>query len=163
MTITSTKDLTFGYYVNLDERGCFDADVRNMDGTTMLEIKSGEEGEIELLVDGFIKHKHDLDGIAEYAQSIGALPAGSTVLKMADFEQFEQEWADAVAVLAEFDPAATITELYEDNDDLADALDDLISDFKLQDYGSLTVAAISAHLTGQAEPEPKKSVGMRLG
>lgn len=163
MNMTTTKDLTFGFYINLNERGSFYGDLRNMDGTTVLEIKSNDDGEIDLIEDGYLKHNQDLAGIAEYAVTVGLIPAGASVLSSNDFEQFEQDWAEAIGVLSEFEPSATAAELYEDNDDLADALDDLLPDFKLKEHGSLTIAAIIEQLTAQPEPAAKKSAGMRMG
>ncbi|WP_240533969.1 hypothetical protein [Aeromonas veronii] len=36
------RDPLYGYYINLDERGDFYADVRDADGSTVFEIRAGE-------------------------------------------------------------------------------------------------------------------------
>ena len=55
------------YFVNLDERGEFHADVRTENGTTIFEIE-GITHLNELVEDGFIKHSRDLAGILAYIQ-----------------------------------------------------------------------------------------------
>ncbi len=52
---------TFEYFINLDERGEFYADVRDCTGETILEI----EGD-SVFEDGWMKHNQDLDGLKEY-------------------------------------------------------------------------------------------------
>lgn len=52
----------FGYYVNLDERGDFYADVRDPSGETIFEIHAEGDGSIALIEDGFMRHKTDLAG-----------------------------------------------------------------------------------------------------
>jgi len=60
---------TYDYFVNLDERGEFNADVRNKNGDTMFQIHDADE--LESMVDfGFMKHGKDLDGLQEYLQMI---------------------------------------------------------------------------------------------
>jgi hypothetical protein len=49
---------TYQYYINLDERGYFYADVRNSSGKTVFEIKAGDslpEGQTSIFEDGFIE------------------------------------------------------------------------------------------------------------
>jgi len=59
----------YEYYVNLDERGEFNADVRNENGDTMFQIHDADE--LESMVDfGFMKHGKDLNGLVEYLQMI---------------------------------------------------------------------------------------------
>ena len=59
---------TFEYYINLDERGDFFADVRNQDGDTVFEIKG-----YDIFDDGFMKHKDDLDGLKNYLVDLGII------------------------------------------------------------------------------------------
>jgi len=49
---------TFEFFINLDERGEFFADVRDPDGKTVHEIRG-----FEVFEDGFMRHKKDLDGL----------------------------------------------------------------------------------------------------
>ena len=67
----------FEYYINLNERGSFYADVRKaIDGQTVFEIKAGDElveGESSIFEDGFMKHKDDLDGLKSHLVSLGIM------------------------------------------------------------------------------------------
>lgn len=55
------------YYINLDERGEFHADVRR-DDKTIFEIKG-----FEIFEDGVMKHKNDLEGLFDYLNHLGLL------------------------------------------------------------------------------------------
>lgn len=58
----------FEYFINLDERGEFYADVRNEQGKTVFEFKG-----YDIFEDGFMGHKHDLDGLKEYLVGLGLM------------------------------------------------------------------------------------------
>jgi hypothetical protein len=62
----------YKYYVNLDERGDFNADVRAPDGTSVFEICDAEHL-WELVDGGFMQNKEDLDGLMDYLCGIGIL------------------------------------------------------------------------------------------
>ena len=178
------KRTTFGYFVNLDERGVFDADVRNMDDQTVLCVDNCEidedgiesNGEIGLVQDGHMKHGHDLEGLTEYAVQMGVIPAGSTILPADEFETFQAQlqeemaaWMQAFDRLCDFDPKTVLSEIYEDNDDFPEVLTRLIDDFEYfnhahQTLGDLRKAiAQDALFVDPAEPVTKKSSGMRVG
>lgn len=70
------KDQTYEYYINLDERGEFYADVRDEDGQTVFEIK-GPEG-IEA---AFMNGPNDLRGLGQYLRIMGVISKGSMVVK----------------------------------------------------------------------------------
>ena len=79
----------FGLYVNLDERGSFQADVRNEDGNTVYEIKAGnelDEDESSIFDDGYMKDKNDTEGLTEYLRSLSVIPADGRILPMSEFE-----------------------------------------------------------------------------
>jgi hypothetical protein len=79
----------FGYYINLDERGSFLADVRNREGHTIYEIRAGDEigpDETSIFEDGFMSDKHDVEGLQDYLIDLGVIPAGSQILKDSEFE-----------------------------------------------------------------------------
>ena len=67
----------FQYFINLDERGEFYADVRKLDGTTVYEIRCPgvDEEDTTIFDDGFMNDKHDIDGLKAYLQDIKILPA----------------------------------------------------------------------------------------
>lgn len=84
----------FGYYINLDERGDFRADVRNAAGETVFNILAGtslEEDETSIFEDGFMRHKNDLDGLTAYLQDLKVIPQGSQILAAVVFERRLQE------------------------------------------------------------------------
>lgn len=84
------RDPLYGYYINLDERGNFYADVRDKDGETVFEIRAGEslgENDSSIFEDGFMRNKHDLSGLTEYLRSLGVIPQDAEVLKASEFEQ----------------------------------------------------------------------------
>lgn len=63
------KNDVYTYHINLNERGSFYADVRSPEGKTVFEIKAGSElgeGESSIFEDGFMKTKHDMDGLKRY-------------------------------------------------------------------------------------------------
>lgn len=76
------RENVYTYYINLDERGCFCADVRNPNGKTVFEIKAGdelEEDETSIFEDGFMKHKDDMEGLQTYLRQLGFIPQTATI------------------------------------------------------------------------------------
>jgi hypothetical protein len=75
-------DPTYSYYINLDERGTFYADVRrDSDETTVYEIKidNDEENDSTIFEDGYMKHKNDISGLEEYLKSLSILESNSVL------------------------------------------------------------------------------------
>lgn len=56
------------YFINLDERGEFYADVRNAYDKPVFEISG-----FEIFEDGFMSHSRDLDGLKDYLVSLGVM------------------------------------------------------------------------------------------
>jgi hypothetical protein len=56
---------TYHYFINLDERGEFFADVRNSRERSVLEIRG-----FSIFDDGFMSHKKDLTGLKDYLVSL---------------------------------------------------------------------------------------------
>lgn len=80
----------YGYYINLDERGDFYADVRDAGGQTVFEIHAGAslgEDESSIFEDGFMRDKDDLSGLTEHLRSLGVIPQDAEVLSTSEFEQ----------------------------------------------------------------------------
>lgn len=67
----------FKYFINLDERGEFYADVRNPEGETVFEIKGGE-----IFEDGWMKYKDDMAGLKEYLVHLGVMNEDQELFKM---------------------------------------------------------------------------------
>lgn len=86
----------FGYYVNLDERGEFYADVRNESGDTVFEIRLPDEEGGSIIEDGFMRDKEDISGLQSYLIDLKVLPEDAELLASRDFE----------AALEEDDPEA---------------------------------------------------------
>ena len=68
----------FYYVINLDERGDFNADVRDGDDNTIWEIVSMDHLN-ELIEDGFIQHDQDIDGIEVYLLEMEIMPEDSAL------------------------------------------------------------------------------------
>lgn len=66
---------TYYYFVNLDERGEFAADVRDENDKTVWETKGNEVFE-----DGFMKNKNDLVGLKEYLVQLGIMNPSDKLL-----------------------------------------------------------------------------------
>lgn len=84
------RDPIYGYYINLDERGDFYADVRDAEGKTVFDIRAGGslgEDESSIFEDGFMRDKHDTSGLTEYLRSLGVIPQEAEVLSGSDFER----------------------------------------------------------------------------
>lgn len=59
------------YFINLDERGDFFADVRTAEGDTVFEIHG-----FDIFEDGFMRHKGDTEGLLDYLISLGIAAKG---------------------------------------------------------------------------------------
>lgn len=82
-------ELVLGYYVNHDERGGFAADVRDLAGQTVFEVRAGNElpdGESSLVEDGFMRHLRDHHGLQEYLRQMGVISPLEKLLAMREFE-----------------------------------------------------------------------------
>lgn len=65
--------MIFKYYVNLDERGDFNADVRDQNGTSVYEIHDADHL-WEMIDAGYLEGKRDLTGLQDYL--VGTLVMG---------------------------------------------------------------------------------------
>lgn len=91
------KEGIFGYYIDLDERGDFVADVRNTEGKTVFEIRAGNslgEDESSIFEDGFMRDKNDVSGLTDYLRSMEVISADARVLSMSEFERRLEESID---------------------------------------------------------------------
>ncbi|MCE6958306.1 hypothetical protein LAZ40_04450 [Cereibacter sphaeroides] len=76
----------FGWYINLDERGEFYADLRDASGKTVFEIRTPDEEGHDFFEDGYMKHGNDLEGLRDYMLDLKIIPQGAEVLSFSDFE-----------------------------------------------------------------------------
>jgi len=73
-------DRTFSYTINLDERGEFYADVRQENGESIFEVRSNDDGVIEMVEDGFMNDTRDVTGLADHLVSLGLMYEGDKLL-----------------------------------------------------------------------------------
>ncbi len=84
---------TYGYRVNLHERGEFSADVVEDDGHELYQVRSDPDDEsiVHEIDDGWMRHTGDLVGLTDYLVHLGIIAAGSRILPMSQAEaQWEQ-------------------------------------------------------------------------
>lgn len=90
---------TFGYSINLDERGEFYADVRDASGESVFEIHAPDADGGSIFEDGFMRHKDDLIGLQSYLVDLGVIPEGSEILSLPEFERTLDETATCMPEL----------------------------------------------------------------
>lgn len=76
----------FGYYINLDERGEFYADIRNKIGMTVFAIRTDGSDEDLLGPDGVMRHKDDIDQLRKTLISQQVIGIDDELLGMVEFE-----------------------------------------------------------------------------
>ena len=59
---------TYRYFINLDERGEFYADVRDESNNTIFEIKG-----FDIFEDGWMRNKNDLMGLKNHLVGLGVM------------------------------------------------------------------------------------------
>jgi len=64
----------FEYYINLDERGEFFADVRDSNGKTIFEIHG-----FDLFEERYMLDKYDVENLADHLVDLGILPSESSL------------------------------------------------------------------------------------
>ncbi len=75
--------IIFEYFINLDERGEFQADVRDPDGKTVYTI-TGEPCDgfsSDVFSHGFMRHKYDLDGLKALLVGLDIMEPENTLVK----------------------------------------------------------------------------------
>lgn len=68
--------MQYEYFINLNERGEFFADVRDPDGNTVYEIHG-----FDIFKDGFMKNKYDIVGLGDLLHMLGFMPKGATLVR----------------------------------------------------------------------------------
>jgi len=80
----------YQYVIDLDERGEFNASVRDAADNVVCEINGGQ-----IFEDGFMDHKNDTDGLTDYLVHLGVIRDGDEVLGVTQFEsRLEQNAKD---------------------------------------------------------------------
>ena len=68
--------MQYEYYINLHERGCFFADVRDHTGDSVFEIHG-----FDIFEDGFMRHPYDLDGLHDLLFSHGYINENDNLVR----------------------------------------------------------------------------------
>ena len=66
--------MRFEYFINLDERGDFYADVRDESGATVYEIHG-----FDIFEDGYMRNKSDTWGLRSYMIDLGIMAPADTL------------------------------------------------------------------------------------
>lgn len=82
-------DHLYGYYINLDERGMFYADVRDSNGITVFEIKAGDDSlDEDFDFDNYgMKNKTDIAGLEKFLKEILVIKETGKLLYFTEFEE----------------------------------------------------------------------------
>jgi len=78
--------MIYTYHINLDERGSFFADVRDIDGYTVYEINAGDllgAGETSIFEDGFMRDSRDTESLKGYLEDLKVIPLHSQIIHAA--------------------------------------------------------------------------------
>jgi hypothetical protein len=67
----------YNYIVDLDERGDFSAHVETAKGKIIFEMSTDQDGFLDLVEDGYIKHARDMQGLKSYLVDSGMIPEES--------------------------------------------------------------------------------------
>jgi hypothetical protein len=73
----------YRYYINLDERGSFYADVRDSHDKTVYEIKieGDPENDSTIFEDGYMSMKDDISGLEEYLKQLRIIPKDGMIIE----------------------------------------------------------------------------------
>lgn len=82
---------TYGYSINMDERGEFSADVRDLADYSVFSIYT-IDGLESLIETGEMHHKDDLSGLEDHLQQAGIIGSNAQLLPLNKFEDFQNEY-----------------------------------------------------------------------
>lgn len=74
--------MQFTYHINKDERGEFEADVRNPFNKSVFSISGGQ-----IFEDGFMQNKHDVAGLQDYLRELKIISPTDTIKDMEEATQ----------------------------------------------------------------------------
>ena len=84
--------LVYGLYINLDERGSFNADVRDLEDKTIFQLE--DDDAFEMQEQGFIRDLRDPDDYEDYMRDVGLIPKGGHVYDMQKFERLQERYLE---------------------------------------------------------------------
>ena len=79
---TTTKQ--YKYFIDLDERGWFNASVRDAEDNTVYNIEIGPNDTDNIFTQGFMKHKEDVDGLEQYMKQLKVIEDDSELVTTMD-------------------------------------------------------------------------------
>lgn len=82
----------YGLYINLDERGSFNADVRDLNDKTLFQIEDGDA--FEMHEQGLIRDLRNPDDYEDYMRDVGLIPKTGHVYDMAKFESLQERYLE---------------------------------------------------------------------
>ena len=68
--------ITFEYFINLNERGEFYADVRDETGQTVFEIN-----DYDFFENGYVSNPEDINGLLDFMIEIGIADSSDSIIK----------------------------------------------------------------------------------
>ena len=72
--------MNYYYYININERGEFNSDIRDSNDSTIYEITSVDHLN-QLVEDGFMSHCHDVSSLKTYLINMSILPVDCKVYR----------------------------------------------------------------------------------
>ena len=75
----ATLTFKYNYIVDINERGQYSAHVEDCNDDVIYTITQNEDGEVELIRDGFMRHVEDMRGLTRYLVDMGIIPADSVL------------------------------------------------------------------------------------
>jgi hypothetical protein len=82
----------YGLYINLDERGSFNADVRDLNDKTIFQVI--DDDAFEMSEQGLIRDLHSPDDYEDYMRDVGLIPKGGHVYDMGKFERLQERYLE---------------------------------------------------------------------
>lgn len=87
------QQLPFLHVVDMDERGEYRAHVEDIDGEDIFDIGQNDDGDQELVADGFMKHVDDMAGLQHVLQQHHLIPHnGKVYANRSDFERAVEKY-----------------------------------------------------------------------
>lgn len=76
---------TYDYHIDLDERGEFAATVYDSKGRQVYCVSSDDDGLTQEIEDGWMRHKRDTRGLAQYLAHLGIIGDSDRIEHHSDF------------------------------------------------------------------------------
>ena len=84
------NDSEYGYSINLDERGEFDADVRDLADHSVFRIPSLDRLE-DARDEGIMRNANDIDGLEHHLKELGVIERDARIQPLSQFESHQKD------------------------------------------------------------------------